>query len=163
MGPAKSARLNRTSGEVASWLRDFCPDDPLSFCWDGLLVVRAHETHTVMNPYQASKMEELENNLSNAISPFAVLLLTVLWPTLVTIGWIAGDWNQTYRHSSIWSGTHSVFQSPLTLVLLFTLAFHLAGVGGCVRNRPRSILLAIVCAVLGGVLSFLLGLARSSI
>ncbi len=163
MGPSKSARLNRTSGGVASWLRDFCPDDPLSFCWDGLLVGRAHETHTVMNPYQASSMGELENNVSNAVSPFGVFLLTVFWPTLVAIGWIAGDWNQTYRHSSIWSGTHSVFQSPLTLVLLFTLAFHLASVVGCVRNRPRSISLAILFAILGGILSYLLGLVRSSI
>ena len=145
------------------WSGDICPNDPLSFCSDGLLVVQANETHTVMNSYQASNMEELENNVSNAISPFAVLVLTVLWPTLVAIGWIAGDWNQTYRHSSIWSGTHSVFQSPLTHVLLFTLAFHLASVVRYLRNRPRSILLAIVCAVLGGVLSFLLGLARSSI
>ena len=116
-----------------------------------------------MNPYQASNTGELDSNVSNAISPFAVLGLTVLWPMLVAIGWIAGDWNQTFRHSSIWSGTHSVFQSPLTLVLLFTLAFHLASVVGYVRNRPRSILLAIVCAILGGILSFLLGLVRSSI
>ena len=58
-----------------------------------------------MNPYQASNTGELDSNVSNAISPFAVLGLTVLWPMLVAIGWIAGDWNQTFRHSSIWSGT----------------------------------------------------------